>query len=147
MSIEKGCVVQLHYTGQFESGEVFDSSLGKDPLEFKVGDGQVIKGIEEAVLGMVEGESKRVCLAPDDAYGPAGNDLIYTVPRENLPDQSYDAGAWMELHTQSGRVLNARIVTCDEQNVTFDFNHPLAGKTLVFQVEVVSVLPTGSLKS
>lgn len=132
-------VVKIHYKGTLSNGSVFDSSEGKDPLEFLFGGGQVIPGLETGVKGMKVGEKKQVAIKAADAYGEYNQAAIQEVPRESFPkDMKLETG--MELVAQTGMgPIPVRIGEIKEKTVMVDFNHPLAGKDLTFDVEVVSI--------
>ena len=140
MTIEAGNQVSVHYTGTFEDGEVFDSSQGRDPLSFEVGAGQMIQGFDQAVLGMKEGESKKITLAPEEAYGPRNEELLVDIPNENFPeDMKLEVGMMLQLTNQQGQPVPATVAEINEENVKMDVNHPMAGKTLNFDIEIVEV--------
>lgn len=135
-----GDTVHVHYTGRLEDGTVFDSSEGRDPLEFKLGEGSVIAGFEQAVEGLAVGEKADARLEPDQAYGPVRDDLVMAVPREQLPDgMNPDVGDQLAMQTQDGQNLPVTVVDTDESSVKIDANHPLAGKTLIFELELVDI--------
>jgi FKBP-type peptidyl-prolyl cis-trans isomerase 2 len=137
---KSGDRVQVHYTGRFDDGSVFDTSEGRDPLAFQLGESQVVPGFEKAIMGMETGEKKTVTILSDEAYGPRVAQLTFTVPRANLPD-GYDPseGEMMRLETKDGRQMDVLVAAADENNVTLDGNHPLAGQDLTFDIELVSV--------
>jgi len=135
-----GDTVHVHYTGRLEDGTVFDSSEGRDPLEFKLGEGSVIAGFEQAVEGLSVGEKADARLEPEEAYGPVRDDLVMAVPREQLPDgMDPDVGDQLAMQTQDGQNLPVTVVDTDESSVKIDANHPLAGKTLIFELELVDI--------
>jgi peptidylprolyl isomerase len=140
MTIENGNVISAHYKGTLDSGEEFDSSYSRDePITFTVGEGQVIPGFDTAVVGMLVGEVKTISLTPDEAYGEAVPDRIHEVPLEMLPkDFVVTDGAVVHAQNDSGTF--AGIVSAHtDTDATIDFNHPLAGKNLNFEIELVSV--------
>lgn len=140
MAIKKGDVVSVEYTGKFDSGEIFDSSKGKDPLEFEVGAGQVIKGFDDAVIGMNKGQEKDVKIIVKEAYGEARDDLVKEVPKKVLPkDIEPKVGLVLVLKSAEGRSIGSRIKEIKEDSVLLDFNHPLAGKNLNFKIKVVNI--------
>ena len=128
-----GDTVRVHYTGRLDSGEVFDSSQGREPLSFDVGSGQVIPGFESAVDGLAVGSSVTVRIDPDDAYGQRQDQMILTVPAEQAPP-GLTAGQAVMLGDQP-----ATIVEVDDQAVVVDANHPLAGQALTFDIELVGI--------
>jgi len=141
MVVSKGDSVKVQYEGRLESGEVFDKSSEDRPLEFIVGGGQIIPGFDKAVLGMENGEEKEVKIAPEEAYGEKKEELVIDVPKERLPE-NIEPAVGMVLQTQdtnTGRSQMVTITEIDEDNVKIDFNHPLAGKTLTFKIEVVEI--------
>ena len=139
MKVTKGRKVAVHYRGTLDNGEEFDSSEGREPLEFVVGDGEMIPGFEKAVLGMEAGQSRTVRLDPEDAYGPYEDGLVVEGPRNSFPDDELKVGQSYTVHLQSGQEAVGRVLRIGEGTVTLDFNHPLAGKRLTFHVRVVSV--------
>jgi FKBP-type peptidyl-prolyl cis-trans isomerase 2 len=139
--VEKGDKVSVHYTGTFESGEVFDSSLKRnEPLAFEVGSGQMISGFDQAVLGMSEGETKNITLSPDQAYGPRQEEMVLKFPIEQLPEdlREVEPGTQLALNTPQGQ-MPATVISLDEKEITLDANHQMAGKTLNFEIKVVDV--------
>lgn len=140
MTIETGNQVSVHYTGTFDDGEVFDSSQGRDPLSFKVGAGQMIQGFDQAVLGMRQGESKKITLGPDEAYGPRNEELLIDIPNANFPDDmKLEVGMMLQMSNEQGQPVPATIAEINEESVKMDVNHPMAGKTLNFEIEIVEV--------
>lgn len=140
MIIENGHKVSVHYTGTFEDGEVFDSSKDRGPLDFEVGAGQMIKGFDDAVVGMKVGESKEITLAPEEAYGPRNEEMMVEMDRGNFPeDMELVEGMQLQLTNQEGQPVPATIDHIGEEKVTMDVNHPMAGKTLVFAIEIVDI--------
>ena len=135
---EPGDRVRVHYTGRFPDGTVFDSSEGRDPLEFEVGSGEIIPGLDKAVLAMSEGQTETVTVEPAEAYGPREEALVHEIDRSQLPDGATE-GAALEAQVDGQKAI-LWITEIGETKATVDANHPLAGKTLVFDVEVVEVL-------
>lgn len=137
---KQGDTVRIHYTGTLEDGTVFDTSQNRDPLEFTLGEGKVITGFEEAVEGMEEGEKKTAEIPSDDAYGPRRDDLVLTVAREQLPaDLEPDVGDQLEMRTQDGQTFPVVVAEVGDERVQLDANHPLAGKDLTFEIQLVDV--------
>ena len=135
-----GDKVKVHYTGKLEDGTVFDSSKDREPLEFALGSGNVIPGFESGLLGMEPGESKTLTIAPDEAYGQINPDLVATVERKQFPENiSPEVGLQLQMTQPNGLPLNVTIINIVGDSITLDANHPLAGKTLVFEVELVAV--------
>lgn len=138
--VEEGDNVAVHYTGTLDTGEEFDSSRERDPIRFTVGSGQVIPGFDSAVRGMEVGETQSVRLEPDDAYGQPREDLLVEVPKGKLPDGLDPAvGQALQVEVAPGQQQIARITEVGESEVTLDLNHPLAGRALNFELEVVGV--------
>ncbi len=135
-----GDTVKIHYTGKLEDGSVFDSSSGRDPLEFKIGGGQVIKGFEKGVTGMAVNEKKTINIPVDEAYGPRRDDMIMNVPKAQFPpDITPEEGLKLQLRQPNGHPLVVEVTKVTENDVTLDANHHLAGKPLIFDLELVSV--------
>ncbi|MBN2457527.1 peptidylprolyl isomerase [Candidatus Woesearchaeota archaeon] len=142
MVIEKGNKIKVEYTGTMDDGTVFDSTekQGGKPLEFEVGSGQVIKGFENALIGMDKGEEKEITLEPAEAYGHPNDELLKKVPKDKLPkEQEPKPGMMLLMGLPNGSHVPAKIKEVDEENVTIDLNHPLAGKTLNFKLKVVDI--------
>lgn len=137
---KSGDTVKIHYTGKLEDGTEFDTSAGREPLEFTLGSGQVIAGFDNAVDGMVKGDSKTVTIPAEDAYGERHDQLIQEVPKSALPDEMEPA-IGMQLQSQSpdGQVMNLMITEVADDTITVDANHPLAGKPLTFDIELVEI--------
>lgn len=134
-----GATVKVHYTGTLDDGTVFDSSAGREPIEFTIGQQTVIAGFENAVIGMSAGDKKKVSIAPDDAYGAHQADKVAVVNRSQLPpDVEPAAGMVLQGDTPEGRVTFT-IAAVGADSVTLDGNHPLAGHRLNFELEVVEV--------
>lgn len=141
--VENGMFVSVHYTGTLDSGEQFDSSKGRTPLEFKVGDGRMIKGFDAQVVGMSLNEKKKFTLAPEDAYGERNEDYKREFPRAEIPAEiNPQVGQTLALTTPEGQPFPARIVAVDDEQVVFDLNHPLAGQSLTFDIEIVGISDT-----
>ncbi|WP_223477835.1 FKBP-type peptidyl-prolyl cis-trans isomerase [Oricola indica] len=137
---QHGSKVHIHYTGKLTDGTVFDSSDGREPLEFELGAGQVIPGLDKAMRGMEVGQSKTVTIPSDEAYGPHHPEGVHVVERESLPPNvDTDLGSRLQASAQDGNVINLTVVAADDATVTLDANHPLAGRDLVFDVELVAV--------
>jgi len=137
---KSGDQVHVHYTGKFDDASVFDSSDGLDPLTFQLGKGQVVPGFDTAVTGMEVGEKKTVKIPSDEAYGPRLEQLVFTAPRDNLP-AGYDPqeGEMLRLETKDGRQMDVVVIFSDAESVRMDGNHPLAGKDLTFDIELVKI--------
>ena len=141
-AIQSGDTVSVHYTGKLENGEIFDSSSGRRPMTFTVGTGQIIRGFDEAVLGMAVGDRKTVTIAPEMAYGPRQLELIVDIPRNTVPEgMELEKGMMIELVDPQGNRIPAEVFEILDEVVKMDLNHFLAGKTLVFDIEIVSAGP------
>jgi len=136
-----GDTVRIHYTGTLDDGTQFDSSDGRDPLEFALGGGQVIPGFDTAVDGMAVGENKSVTIQPEEAYGEHHDQLVQQVPRSSLPEDMEPA-VGMQLQSQGpdGQVMNLVVTEVEDDSITVDANHPLAGQALTFAIELVEVV-------
>lgn len=137
---KSGDTVKIHYTGTLDDGQQFDSSAGRDPLQFTLGSGQVIPGFDKAVEGMAVGDSKTVNIPPEDAYGPRHDEMIQDVPRTALPAEvEPEIGMGLQARGQDGQVINLTITAVEEESITVDGNHPLAGKALNFDIELIDI--------
>jgi peptidylprolyl isomerase len=135
-----GDTVKVHYTGKLEDGTVFDSSREREPLEFTLEAGQIIPGFEEAVDGMEEGEETTVEIPPEKAYGMHQEDAVMEFPMDQFPDEMEpEVGMQLQLQGQDGQAFPARVVEIGDETVVLDANHPLAGETLTFEIELVEV--------
>jgi peptidylprolyl isomerase len=137
---QKGNTVAVHYTGRLEDGTVFDSSKDGDPLRFTLGEGQVIPGFEQAILDLEPGQTGTTRISPEEGYGPHRAELIVAIPREQLPPEIQpEIGQHFQLTVDQGNNVPVVVKDVSETSVTFDANHPLAGKTLVFDLELVEI--------
>jgi len=137
---QNGHTVKVHYTGKLDDGSVFDSSVNREPLEFTLGQGQVIAGFEQAVEGMAPGETKSTTIAPEDGYGPRRDEMLAVVSREHLPDDlDVQVGQRLTLQPKGGERMIVKVAEVSEATVTLDANHELAGKRLTFDLELVEV--------
>lgn len=136
-----GDKVQIHYTGKLDDGTTFDTSSGRDPLEFEVGSGQVISGFDKAVEGMSEGENKSVTIDPSDAYGERHEQLVQEVPKSALPDDiDPEVGMALQSRSPDGQVTQLTVTEVSDESITVDANHPLAGQALNFDIELVKIV-------
>lgn len=136
-----GDTVLFHYTGSLKDGTVFDSSSGRDPLQVTLGSGQVIRGVDEALVGMAPGEEKTVTVAADEAYGPRRPELLHEVQREAIPPEvDIEVGKQLEGRDTSGQRLRLTVVDVADEKVTLDANHPLAGQDLQFELQLVEIV-------
>lgn len=137
---KQGDTVRVHYAGRLEDGTVFDSSEEKDPLEFTIGEQQVIPGFESAVEGMSPGDEKTTTIEVDDAYGPVREDLRFEVDRERFPDDvDPETGRMVEVKDPQGATHAATITEVRDESVVLDLNHPLAGHDLTFEIRLVEI--------
>ena len=138
---KSGDTVRIHYTGKLDDGTEFDSSAGRDPLEFALGSGQVIPGFDSAVTGMAVGDSKAVSIAPAEAYGERHEQLVQDVPKNALSDD-VELSVGMQLQSQApdGQVMQFTVTAVAAETFTVDANHPLAGQTLNFEIELVEIV-------
>ncbi|HZD06245.1 MAG TPA: peptidylprolyl isomerase [Longimicrobiales bacterium] len=137
---KQGDTVHVHYTGRLDDGTVFDSSRERQPLEFTLGEGRVIPGFERAVTGMEPGENRTATIAAAEAYGPHRDDLVMTVGHDQLPDDLQpQVGQKLGMRTSEGRTMEVQITATDEDAVQLDANHPLAGRDLTFDIELVRI--------
>ena len=135
-----GDTVKVNYTGKLEDGTVFDSSVNRDPLQFSLGQGQVIAGFEEAVVGMSPGDSKSVTIPSEQAYGPYQDELVIVVDEQQIPSElSVEVGQQLQMRHSNGQAVPVTVTDIAEDKVTLDANHPLAGKDLTFDIELVTV--------
>lgn len=138
---QSGDIVRVHYRGTLRDGTEFDSSKGREPLEFQVGSGQVIPGFERQVEGMSIGESTTVTIAADEAYGPRDDRQIQDVPKKALPaDLDLNIGTSLTATTRDGKEIPLTVVGLTDETVTVDGNHPLAGQDLTFELELVEIV-------
>ena len=137
---KRGDKVQVHYTGSLEDGTIFDSSESRAPIVLTLGGGDVIRGFEEAIVGMAVGDKKIETIDVQRAYGDRRDDLIFRVDRERLPsDDELEVGDVLRVGFPDGGSTTVQVTAADAATVTLDANHPLAGKTLVFELELVSI--------
>ena len=135
-----GDTVKIHYTGTLEDGTTFDTSEGREPLEFTLGEGRVIPGFEKAVYGLQVGQSKTVTIPVEEAYGPHRDDLVLVIEREQLSaGVDPKVGQELQIQTTDGRTVIVPVTEISEDTITVDANHPLAGKDLTFEIELVEI--------
>lgn len=137
MEIKKGSKIKVEYTGFLEDGSIFDSSKNHEPLEFEVGAEQVIKGFENAVIGMKKGEEKEVTIEPKEAYGPHNPKLIQNIPRDKMPQAK--PGMILVMQLPNGLKVPVQVIKETEKEVVIDVNHPLAGKKLKFKIKILEI--------
>lgn len=139
MALNPGTTVRVHYRGTLDDGSEFDSSTGREPLEFTIGAGQVIPGFENAVLELAEGEQTTVTIDPENAYGPHFPEAVQTAPLSAFHEEP-EVGMMVQLVAPDGSQLVATIVEIDNEEAQLDFNHPLAGENLTFEITLVEVV-------
>jgi len=138
--VKTGDKVRIHYTGTLSDGTPFDSSEGREPLEFTVGSGEIIPGLDSALPGMSEGDKKTVEIPCVQAYGEHNAEAMQAIPRETVPDDiPLEIGTRLQLQTPQGQVMPVTVTEVTEEQVVLDANHPLAGKDLTFAIELVSI--------
>jgi len=142
--IQNGNVIDVHYTGKLTDGSVFDSSEGRDPLRFQVGSGQIIPGFENAIIGKVVGDKVTVTISPEQAYGLENENLFVKIPNDKLPGV-VEVGQILEATSEDGRSSQVMIHEVNDDHCVINGNHPLAGKELVFDIEVVSITDSQTL--
>ncbi len=146
MQVKNGDKVKVHYHGKLHNGEVFDSSKGREPLEFTVGSGQVIKGFEDGVLGMEPGDKKTVEIDVANAYGEKHDEMVIEFPKSQLPpDMNPEQGMQLMMNDGSGQSFPVIVTEVKDDFVLLDANHPLAGQGLIFDLELVSVEPVSGI--
>jgi FKBP-type peptidyl-prolyl cis-trans isomerase 2 len=139
-TVKNGDTVRVHYHGTLINGTTFDSSEGRDPLEFKVGAGMVIKGFDSGVLEMQVGDKKKLEIPVDQAYGPKNDELIMDFPKANIPpDLTPEIGMELQMSNAQGQVFPVKVAGVSTEFVTLDANHPLAGEDLIFEIELVEI--------
>ena len=137
--IQNGSVVSLEYTVSEKQGQVIQSNKGQDPLTYTHGKGEIIPGLEKELSGMKAGDEKNVHLEPKDAYGPVNPQAFQEIGRDKLPSEGLQVGATLVVKDNQGKSMNLRVHEIKEDTVVLDLNHPLAGKSLVFDVKIVDV--------
>lgn len=136
-----GDTVKVHYTGKLDDGTIFDSSANRDPLQFTIGESRIIPGFEQAVIGMNPGESKTTKIPADKAYGPRHKEMVVVVGREQIPaDLEPEVGQQLQIRQPDGRAIVVTVTDVSNSSVTLDANHPLAGKDLTFDIQLVEIV-------
>lgn len=137
---KSGDTVTVHYTGKLDDGTVFDSSEGREPLQFSIGGGNLIPGFEEAVVGMTPGESKTATIPSDQAYGPYYQEKVLVVDRQQMPSNiPVDVGLRLQIRQPEGPAIPVVVTDVNDAQVTLDANHPLAGEDLTFEIHLVDI--------
>ncbi len=139
--VKKGDTIMLHYSGRFKDGKVFDSSKKRNPIPVNVGAGEIIQGLEKAVLDMEPGEKRTVTVKPEEGYGHYSEDLLIEMPEEKIPENiSPQEGMQLQLINEGGQKIPVVVKEVLDDAIKLDANHPLAGKTLVFDLELVEIV-------
>jgi len=135
-----GDTVKIQYTGKLEDGSVFDSSKDRDALEFKIGEGRIIRGLEQAVIGMAPGDSKSVEISGDEAFGPHRKELVIPVQRDKIPSDIEPAvGQRLQIQKTNGQIVDVTVADVSDSHVTLDANHPLVGRNLQFDIQLLEI--------
>lgn len=138
--VENGDTVKVHFRGTLDDGKEFSSSMDKEPLEFKVGDGDMIPGFEKGVVGMAAGDKKEISLEPGEAFGERREELVSSVPKEQFPENiTPEIGMPLQVKNPDGHVSEVLVTGITEDAVRIDANHPLAGQNLNFEIEMVEI--------
>jgi peptidylprolyl isomerase len=138
---KNGDKVRVHYTGSVDDGTVFDTSKNREPLEFTLGETGIIPGFQEIVVGMNPGDSKKDTIPSEKAYGPHRDEMVMDVERDKLPENlELEVGQHLQLSRSDGQVIPVHVTKLDEDSVTIDANHPLAGKDLTFEVDLLEIV-------
>lgn len=139
MIIEKGKTISFEYTLTLEDNEVIDTNVGTEPLTFTHGSSQIIPGLEDQMVGMKAGDTKIVTVKPEDGYGPVLKEAIIELKTEQVPEASRKVGAMLQTQSPDGQIIRGRIAAIDDEKAIIDLNHPLAGKTLCFDVKIIEI--------
>ncbi|MVT11610.1 FKBP-type peptidyl-prolyl cis-trans isomerase [Chitinophaga tropicalis] len=139
-AVKNGDTVRVHYHGRLTNGTTFDSSEGREPLEFKVGAGMVIKGFDNGVMDMKVGDKKTVNIPVEEAYGPKDAKLLMEFPKDRIPtDLNPQLGMDLQMSNPEGQIFQVKVAAIGPDSITLDANHPLAGEALVFDIELVEI--------
>ena len=136
-----GDTVKIHFTGKLQDETVIETSKDRDPLEFKIGDGNVIPGLEQGVIGMAAGDKKTIAVSSEEGFGQQQQDLVVDLKKSEFPeDVEFAVGAYLNIETSEGKEFKAKVVEIKEDTVTLDANHPLAGITINYDVELIEIV-------
>ena len=138
-TVDQGKKISIEYTLTLGNKEVIDTNVGKDPLTFVQGSHKIIPGLEKALVGMKTGESKKVTVKPEEGYGPVSKEMVKVVDKSKLPPEAQKVGAPVSASTPEGQVARGKVIKIKDDKATIDFNHPLAGKTLFFNVKILDI--------
>jgi peptidylprolyl isomerase len=139
--VKKGDKIKVHYHGRLNDGQTFDTSAGREPLEFEVGSGMVIKGFDEGVTGMSVGDKKTITIPSDQAYGPRNPDMVIEMPKNRFPkDMELEVGMPLGMSDGQGQQFEVVVTEIKDDSVILDANHPLAGQDLIFDLELVEII-------
>jgi FKBP-type peptidyl-prolyl cis-trans isomerase SlpA len=145
--VKENNTVKVNYTGKLSDGQVFDSSEGKEPIEFTLGQGQLIPGFEKGLIDMELNEKKTITIPKEEAYGEVNNDLIQEVKKSELPqDMTPEVGMGLVSKSPEGQEMNLLVIGVKEESIVIDGNHPLAGKELIFDLEVLEIKDEALIK-
>jgi len=140
-TVKEGDTIVIEYTGRLEDGTVFDSTSGKNPLEFTVGEGEVVAGLEKGVIGMAPGETKKIVIASEEGYGPHLKERVCALDRKRVPDNFQpEVGQQLQMYRADGLPIVGTVVAVSDATLTMDYNHPLAGKTMIFETKVLAIV-------
>jgi peptidylprolyl isomerase len=141
LQVKTGDTVKVYYTGKLKDGTIFDSSIDSEPLEFKIGDGRIIPGFENALIWLKGGDSVSVSIEADDAYGQYDKGLVQDINKDQLPEGlDPQVGQRLEAHQSDGRKVPVIVSEINESSITLDANHPLAGEELFFEIELIEIM-------
>lgn len=139
--VKHGDTVKVHYTGKLDDGSVFDSSVEHAPLQFTVGDGQVIPGFEDTIIGMKPGDSKTTQIPSEQAYGPYRDEMVMVVARDQFPENlNPQVEQQLQIVHENGQAFIVQVIEVSDTDVTLDANHPLAGQDLIFEIQLVEII-------
>lgn len=139
--VKKGDTIVIRYTGCIEDGAVFDSTEGRNPLEFTVGEGEVLPGLEQGVIGMTPGETKTIIIPMEQGYGPHDKERVRELDKKRIPENFQPlVGQQLQMYRADGLPLMGTVLAVSETSLTMDYNHPLAGKTLIFETALIEIL-------
>lgn len=140
-NVKRGDTVKVHYTGKLDDGAIFDTTDDRDPIQFTIGDGNIIAGFEQAVVGMHPGESKTVKVSADRAFGPHHQELVIEVDKKEIVDEvDPEIGQRLQVNQPDGQKFLVTVTEISESRITLDANHPLAGKDLTFEIQLLEVV-------